>query len=474
MELLFESRLEIRSVEGKMYFVQVQPTVHPEPVMEPDTGRPTEAAGISCFGTVLHDGGRYRMWYQAWPGTWDGPNAQLVGYAESEDGFVWQRTDLGLIEFGGQTTNLCDLGLHSPSVFMDPEAPGSHRYRATGWSEKGVEVAGEVVGERGYYTAHSADGLKWTPDASTPRWPSSDVITSIYHPQQRRGIAALKYNHRVLNIPRRSIWEASMRDGEWTDGHSALVPDEFDDVCAVARGFASGDYYGMGMMPAGSGTVGFIWQFRHTLPRTQDRESGVFGPVDVSLAYQAKQGDRWLHLPGRHDFLSHHAYRWLRGGIYTSSGTVEAGGKQYIYFSAAQESHGWYLDNNWQINDRWKQTLIEEGMDRIGLAHWPKERLFGFRADPEGMLTLDLGEIDEPSELALNYKVETGGSIRVELSDVAGHGLDSAVPLTGDHLNTPVAWTGGTKIAPPPGQRVTAKLHMARAEVYAYEVRSLG
>ncbi len=471
MELLFETRLEIRSVEGKLYFIQVQPTFHPEPVLEPDPNSPVDAAGASCFGTVLHDGGKFRMWYQAWPKDWDGRNSQLVGYAESDDGITWQRPALGLVEYGHQPSNLCNLGFHSVSVFIDPGAPGSHRYRATGWADVGTIAGGQTATQRGYYTAHSADGLYWILDAPTPRWPSSDVIMSIYHPQQERGIVALKYSPRYLNIPRRAIWTAELRAGVWSDAHSALIPDEFDDVCAMARGFASGDYYGMGMMPAGSGIVGFIWQFRHTLPRTAGRQFGVFGTMDVSLAYQAQPGDRWLHLPGRKDFMSHRTFNWDRGGIYTASGTVEVGDQQRMYFCGAQESHGWYVDDAWQINDKWKQALIESGLDRIGFAYWPKDRLFGFRADPEGVLELNLGLIDKPCSLVLNYSTLPGGRLRVELPARDGHALADAIALTGDQITGLATWQCGEQILPTLDQPLIVRLHLERAEVYAYELR---
>jgi hypothetical protein len=470
VELLFEARLEIRSVEGKLYFLQVQPTFHPEPVLAPDPHSLVDAGGTSCFGTVLRDGGKFRMWYQAWPRDWNGRNSPLVGYAESDDGIAWQRPTLGLVEYSNRPNNLCNLGFHSPAVFIDPDAPASHRYRATGGADAGTTPAGQLVTLRGYFTAHSADGLYWTLDAPAPRWLSSDVIMSIYHPQQRRGIVALKYTPRYLNFPRRSIWTAELRDGEWSEAHCALVPDEFDDVCALSRGFASGDYYGMGMMPAGSGTAGFIWQFRHTLPRTQGRQTGVFGTMDVSLAYQCSPGDRWLHLPGRQDFMSHRAFEWSRGGIYTASGTVEVGDEQRLYFCGAQESHGWYLDDQWRIDEKWKQQMIEGGMDRIGFAHWPKDRLFGFRADPEGILELNLGEVHGPCELLLNYKTEPGGSVRVELPDCAGYGLADATPLAGDQVAAVIAWGGKTRISPQPGKPLLARLHLERAEVYAYEV----
>ena len=475
MELLFESRLDILSTEGKMYFSQTKPEILPEPVMELDSGSLHDGGGMTVEGTVLNDGGILRMWYNAWPKDWDGENVNLVGYAESDDGIAWRKPILGQVEYGGsKANNLVNLAFCLPSVFIDPTAPPSHRYRATGNLDKGQPAFGTHIIEPGYYTAHSSDGLHWELDGPTPRWYSNDVITSIYHPQQERGIAAMKYTPRVINIPRRSIWEATLRAGKWSDPISALLPDEFDDVCAAARGFASGDYYGMGMMPAGSGTVGFIWQFRHTLPRTEGRGVGVFGAVDISLAYQSNEGDRWLHSPGREDFIKHGAAPWNAGAIYTATSPVKMGDEQWLYFGGWLRSHGWYVDERWNISAELRDMMVREGVVRIGLARWPQDRLFGFHSDPDGILTLDLGEWAGPSELFLNYQAETGGSIRVELSDAAGYDLDNAVPLIGDHLNTPVAWTGGTKITPPPGQRVTAKLHMHRAKVYAYDVRPLG
>ena len=469
MELLFESRLEIRGLEGKIYFVQATPSFHPNPVLLPSNY--ADGGGVSIYGSVLDDGGRLRLWYQAWPRDWDGGNAHLVGYAESDDGIAWRKPVLGLVEHGGEPNNLCNLSFHAPAIFVDPHAPFTHRYRATGWVAAGRAAAGGTTEETGYYTAHSADGLKWELDSPSPTWDGGDVITSIYHPGRDRGIVALKHSPRALHIPRRAVWTAELWDGAWTDEVCALVPDEYDDLAATSRGFVSGDYYGMGMMPAGQGTVGFLWQFRHTRPRTHSTGTGVFGAVDVTLVYQCAEGDRWLHSPGRPDFMRHGEFAWNEGGVYTSSGPVTVGDQQRLYFSGSLHSHGWYVDSQWHIRDRWRQDLIDAGLGRIGFAYWPKDRLFGYRADPEGVLTLDLGQIDEPRELVLNYKTEVGGSVRVALEDAPDRALADAVPLAGDCVAGVVAWRSGSRIIPQAGRRVTARIHIERADVYAYELR---
>ena len=473
MELLFESRTEITGTTGKVYFFQRKPDIHPEPVIPLDSS--VDGAGTSLYGTILHDGGVLRMWYQAWPKDWNGKNVDLVGYAESDNGIDWRKPKLGLVDYHGTDNNLCRLNGHPPTVFIDPDAPPSHRYRATLCTGPGHQGAGAPVQEYGYYTAHSTDGLSWEYDQTTPRWNSADVITSVYHDGQRRGIVALKVSPRVNGFMRRSIWNAELRDGIWSDAHSALVPDEYDDTCAAVRGFASGDYYGMGMMPAGTGTVGFLWQFRHSLPRTHDTSVGVFGIVDVTLTYQCRPGDRWLHLPGRPDFLCHTDPPWGHGGIYTASCPVAVGEEHRLYFSSSAHTHGWYVNENWQIDKNLLGALIEGGICRIGFARWPKWRLFGFRSDPAGSLTLRLDGIREPCRLVLNYECESGGSVRIALPEVPGRSEKEAVPLTHDSIGAPAAWADGDVLEPSADkQTVTATLHMDRASVYAYELQPAG
>ena len=63
----------------------------------------------------------------------------------------------------------------------------------------------------------------------------------------------------------------------------------------------------------------------------------------------------------------------------------------------------------------------------------------GFQADPDGMLSLDIGEVAEP--------------------------------LTGDSMAQPATWKDGTSVSPSLPGRVKAHIHMDCATLYAYEVR---
>ena len=482
MEVLFESRSDILRTWGKLYFRQARPEILPEPVLVGDT--PTDVGGVELYGTVLREGGIYRMWYQSWPkGGASGEDTILVAYAESDDGLDWRKPRLGIFDFRGDggNNNLINLGAHQPSVFIDPDSPPSHRYRATGcvlpW-QYGALPGAEGVG---YYTAHSADGLRWEPDTPEPTWrPTGDNICSIYHPGQRRGIAIMKFAPRVLGFQRRSHREAELRNGVWSDSRIALVPDEFADVSARGRGYASEDYYGLTMLPAGSGTVGFLWHLRHDLPRTPETEYGLFGSVDTSLVFQEAPGTPWLHVAGRPDFITHGAPDWMGGSAYTSSCPVEVGDEHWLYFCGDSFTHGWSMDSRWHTLEHRERQFLEHGM-RVGIVRWPKFRLFGFRGDAEGGLALDLGEVTVPSQLALNYNTTFDGHVRVKLAaddrgketDIDGRGETDAVPLTGESVAGIAAWKGGTVIEPVPGKHIHAHLMLESATVYAYELRPL-
>ena len=87
-----------------------KPTVRPEPVLSPSRDNPhaTDYVATHFYGTVLQDGGKFRMWYYSagWvakPGETiqEGP----ICYAESDDGIRWTKPNLGQVEYKGSRDN---------------------------------------------------------------------------------------------------------------------------------------------------------------------------------------------------------------------------------------------------------------------------------------------------------------------------------------------------------------------------------
>ncbi len=132
--------------------------------------------------------------------------------------------------------------------------------------------------------------------------------------------------------------------------------------------------------------------------------------------------------------------------MYTASTPVEAGDAHRLYLCGACQTHGWYLSNSWQVLDRWKRALAEEGIARISYVEWPRWRLFGYRADPDGIMELRLGRIAVPFRLFLNYECEGGGSVRVEVPGAPDRSVEDAIALTGSSLGAPAVWRTGETI----------------------------
>ncbi len=484
MNVFFETMRRLSLVEGRVYFIQGQARLDDVPVFLPD---PELDGRMVQVKTVLHDGGILRMWYLCDPDfARQGPKRgrYRTAYAESDDGLAWRRPALGLVSDGPAGNNYVNLNVGG--VFVDPTAPPAARYRATVYAPQLLGAGDDPRGlSGGFFTAHSADGLRWELDARQARWLSGDTITSAWHPGWNRGIAAMKFVRLSGGLHRRAIWTAELSGGRWGEAACALAPDEFDDVIARARGFNSTDYYKMGLLPAGAGLVGLIENFRHWLPlsQTPPQHYAIYGMSDITLAYQDGPRDRWLHAPGRAAFIGGDRPAWAAGWLGVASAPVAAGAEHWMYVTADQYSHAWDRTPDWQVDPDLQRRREDSGEQRvIGLARWPRWRMFGFKAAPAGVVELELGALDRPCELILNCETGRQGCVRVQLFARAGRGdkieisgrsgLDDAIPLHGDCPAAKVAWRDGTRIVPVPHHRLVARIVLEDAAIYAWDLVS--
>ena len=119
-------------------------------------GRKHHGFTVCGYPGVLEDEGRFRLYYASYLGMRfkpRDPETQFTCYAESEDGVIWQRVNLGRIDFEGSTDNnilLKGSTSHNFAPFIDtrPGVPASERYKAVGGN-------GEA------YVFASPNGLDW-------------------------------------------------------------------------------------------------------------------------------------------------------------------------------------------------------------------------------------------------------------------------------------------------------------------------
>jgi hypothetical protein len=137
------------------------------PVVKRGAPGTVDAQGVQFYGSIIQDGGKYRMWYVAFDDAGKGAVASerwRAAYAESTDGVTWVKPELGLVEFrGSKKNNLVDVGaawgfVNLKVIKDDADPDASRRYKMV------THV---------YFRHHtrlgtllpfvSADGLTWRP-----------------------------------------------------------------------------------------------------------------------------------------------------------------------------------------------------------------------------------------------------------------------------------------------------------------------
>lgn len=146
-----------------------QPVKHQaNPVLRRGAAGTPDAMGAQFYGSILKEGGKYRLWYVAFDDDTENQAASArwrAAYAESADGLTWTKPDLGLVEHrGGKKNNLLDMGgqpwgLVNLKVIRDDADPDpARRYKMT------THVYFRHNTRLGTLLPFiSADGLRWKP-----------------------------------------------------------------------------------------------------------------------------------------------------------------------------------------------------------------------------------------------------------------------------------------------------------------------
>ena len=148
-----------------------KPVVRAKPVLGASTSPDApDNVGASFYGTVLHEGGRFRLWYYSHYATdaEGGIRAGPVCYAESADGVNWTRPNLGQLEWhGSRANNAIALGNKTESiegvyVIREDDDPLPERRYKMVYYYFGETPRYPGSEPRGIRLAVSRDGLRWT------------------------------------------------------------------------------------------------------------------------------------------------------------------------------------------------------------------------------------------------------------------------------------------------------------------------
>jgi len=415
------------------------------PVLRPD--RPWEGSVVYVYGTVLpnESGPGYRMWYHTWSGEY------RILYATSLDGLTWHKPDLGLIEYGGSTSNNILIRRthedHTPQVIHTPwEADPLRRYKLINY-DYGRTPPDHVVS--GYWGAWSDDGVHWnTAPANPVLVDPGDVGQFVWDPHAQRYLGYPKKFTDVRGYRRRCVGISTTTNFEsWPESTLILIPDEFDDRWVAGNQHT--DFYGLSGFAYESMYIGFLWIFRIT-------DGGSDGPIFVELV-TSRDGVNWTRQeeprPPILDLGTEGG--WDDGMVFTTNHPLVEDGVIKLWYGGFDETHG------------------PSGSAAIGLATLRKD---GFASlDAAGAGTVTTKKLTGlTGSLRINYAVHDDGWLRVELLDehgriVPGYRREDCVPLVGDSIDQVVAWQSGDDL-PLDAQPLRLRFVLNDASLYSFGV----
>ena len=433
-----------------------------------------EGAG-SGYHSVIHDGDTYRMYHRGSKlGVENGrlkTGGQVYCYAESKDGILWKKPNLGLYEHGGSKANniiWTGVGIHNFAPFLDtrPGCPPESRFKALGGTAQ----------EGGLFAFHSPDGIHWSLLQKEP------VVTegafdsqNLAFWDQTAGKYRAYFRTFTEGVTTGKVWKPAgyraIRTASSTDFLS--WDDEADltyEDSPVEHLYTNqiGPYFRAPHILIGFPTryVERGWSpSMRALPQLEHREMRAeahlrYGTsLTEGLLMASRNGvhfERWNEA-----FLKPGPQRpetWLYGHNYIAWHAVETksslpGAPNELSLYASEGS--WTGDSN-AIR---RYTLRLDGFVSVN-AGWKGGKLITKPLKFNG------------DRLDLNFATSAAGGIRVEIQDVdgkpvPGFTLDDCEEVFGDEIDRTVQWKNGTDVSSLSGKTVRLRFVLKDADLYA-------
>jgi hypothetical protein len=383
------------------------------------------------------DDGVFQLWYTC--GGW-APGGLRLAYAESADGLLWERPELGIVSHKERATNILrDERWGGAAVLHDPEDPRLE------WRYK-MLAAPEAFHTR-ISAFRSADGVHWTPAAENPVIGTNpDGPMGLLHLRDGR-YAAL---HRPCWGDRRVARSESWDFVHWSEAKVVAEPEALDGTNV--------QFYGMGAIPYGPYELGTLWVFRTVAEdMIWTKPLGWLEPELVHSRggyawHRTAPGQPWIARSSEAGALGH-------GQIHTASAPLLLEDEIRWYFCGGRTRHG-----------------EDSGEEATKGANWG---VFCARCRPDRFIGLEASGtatlLTRPfwvggGRLWLNADVR--GAVRAEMTDLAGVPLagfemGASRPVQGDSWLQPVKWQGGSDLGTLARREIRVRIEARDATLYA-------
>lgn len=403
-----------------------------------------EGVGPLAGGTVLFDPQTrlYKMWY----GVFDEhayknklPFSYNICYAESKDGIVWEKPELGLFDSRKRISpqnNAIKLGREKTGgidVEFNPRAKSPQMRFIAIHNDSG-----------GVFVSYSKDGKTFNCSFDHPAvWYHSDTHNNIVYDEVRdRWLMFVRPRAYAGNdlpkVGRRRVAVKESADMvSWTHERTVLVPEEDDpDYFYAMTVFRRGDL--------------FFGQLQ------------LYETVHHHLYFElvwSGDGLNWHRLPqsDQRIFLNIGSQdAWDKGMVSLFEKPVLVGDVMRFYYSGQDKAHDGF------------------GIYGIGMATTKRDRLIGVRSLPNSPGRVLTRPIVVNGDLFINAQVK--GEVRVEVrSAIRDEPLvdwtaDVCTPFSGDELDASICW-GDKRLSDLKGKVVRLRFQLEDATLYSFDMR---
>ncbi len=442
-----------------------QPARKTEPVLTPQ-----QTGELFLFGgTLLHEQGRYRLWYDCWPKEDIARdrmgNFNLVRYAESANGADWTLPALGLVEHQGSRANNIvyggpltpESGYHGGCVFLDPSAPPGERYKTFHLGaishEQLAHYRERYPGDVDPFHLHtprvpalfggvSPDGLRWQPLPEPLLVQTSDTHNVCTYDGARGKYVAYV---RSWFFHRRTIGRT-----ESDDFRHFPLPEELVWPGASCEPYDLWYANAKTMMP---GTDDYHLMFPKRWRLLDDS-------FDIHLA-SSPDGIVWGFVPGGPVCQPGDPGAWDAGVVAPGLGLVDLPGERMgILIAGSPVPH---------------KHPRRPPLGALAWAWWPRGRLVALQAAAEGAFALWPLQCDGRT-VRLNFRTAPAGYVSVEAvgqknQALPGRSFADCDALSGDELDRVVTWRGEPDLGHPEGAPIILRFRLRCAELFSVEFR---
>ena len=401
----------------------------------------------SFYGTVLHDEGKFKLWYRGHP----------YGYAESKDGVRFRK----VADLTGMTQKSPAEGA---TFYVDPhEMDPAHRYKAC-YAHKTMRAA----------LAYSADGIHWK-DYNGGR-PVTHRAADTYNQ------VVWDEGAGVYRLFTRTDYRGALKAGMEVRGTRSMInPDPKADPTGwkVVRNWRFDredpeewkrrQIYGL---------TDWIYQGVHfaLMMVIEWPEDMSEGPKDYHKRHErnllefyiatSRDGDswdlRWVY-DGKTMIPRGGDGAWDKDMIIPASAVITHGDKHWLYYDGYNERHGVFRRDD------------EKARGGIGLATLRLDGFVGLEAKGQaGVITTRPFKL-EGDLLQVNVK---GQEFAVEVLDAGGDSFpgfsvsEAVRHRQVDQLRLEPAWRGRQALSSLKGRTVRLRFHLENAAIYSFQVLS--